>query len=86
MENLQSRQNQDRLVADAKMKIQALVDQLSDGHQQLRDPKVQTVFQISAQVLNGLVLAFSGLEGKSEAHFPEQTGSAKLHGDKGDHQ
>jgi hypothetical protein len=86
MENLQSTQNQDGLVADAKMKIQALIDQLSDRHQQLRDPKIQAVFQTSAQVLKGLLLAFSGIEGKSEAHFPEQAGSAKLHGDKGDHQ
>ncbi len=84
MDTAQPQQNPTTPAARAKQRLQELISQLQADAPQATDPRTQAVFELSADVLGGLLKQFTRLD---HAHaFPEQAGSLKLHGDKGDHQ
>ncbi len=84
MDTAQPQQNPTTPAARAKQRLQELISQLQADAPQATDPRTQAVFELSADVLGGLLKQFARLD---HGHaFPEQAGSLKLHGDKGDHQ
>ncbi len=85
MDTAQPQQNHSHPATRAKQHLQDLITQLREDAHQVNDGRSQAVFETSAEVLTGLLKQFSKLEGH-QGTFPEQVGSEKLHGDKGDHQ
>ena len=71
-------------VARARQRLQELISQLQADAPEVNDPRTQAVFELSADVLGGLLKQFARLDHGNA--FPAQAGSLKLHGDKGDHQ
>ncbi len=85
MDTAQPQQTPSHPATQAKQRLQELISQLREDAHRVTDGRSQAVFETSAEVLTGLLKQFSNLEGHLRA-FPEQPGSQKLHGDKGDHQ
>ncbi len=86
MDTAQPQQNPTTPAARAKHHLQELISQLQADAPQATDPRTQAVFELSADVLGGLLKQFARLDHAHAHAFPEQAGSLKLHGDKGDHQ
>jgi hypothetical protein len=84
MDTAQPQENPASPAARAKQRLQELISQLQADAPQVTDPRTQAVFELSADVLGGLLKQFSRLDHDGHAHaFPAQAGSLKLHGDKG---
>jgi|GEM_PF-4506127 len=83
MDTAQPQENPTQPVARAKQQLQELISQLQADAPQLTDPRAQAVFELSADVLNGLLRQFARLDDGHAHAFPAQAGSLKLHGDKG---
>lgn len=86
MDTQQPQQNPSQPAVRASQRLQELIAQLQEDGHQVNDLRTRVIFETSAEVLTGLLKVFSKLEGHHEGTFPEQAGSAKMHGDKGDHQ
>jgi hypothetical protein len=86
MDTAQSQDNLSTPAARAKQRLQELVSQLQADAPQVTDPRTQAVFELSADVLGGLLKHFARLDSGHAHAFPEQAGSVKLHGDKGEPQ
>ncbi len=86
MDSSQSQGNPATPAARAKQRLQELISQLQADAPQVTDPRTQAVFELSADVLGGLLRQFTRLDSGHAHAFPEQAGSVKLHGDKGEPQ
>ncbi len=69
--------------ARASQRLQELISQLQAEAPQATDPRTQALFELSADVLGGLLKQFARLDNGHGHTFPAQAGSLKLHGDKG---
>jgi hypothetical protein len=83
MDTAQPQENPTSPAARAKQHLQELIIQLQADAPQVTDPRTQAVFEMSADVLSGLLKQFARLDTGHDHAFPAQAGSLKLHGDKG---
>lgn len=83
MDTAQPQQNPTSPAARARQRLQELIRQLLADAPQVTEPRTQAVFELSADVLGGLLKQFSRLDNGHDHAFPAQAGSLKLHGDKG---
>ncbi len=72
--------------ARARQRLRELISQLQADAPQATDPRTQALFELSADVLGGLLRQFDRLDNAHGHAFPAQPGSLKLHGDKGEPQ
>jgi hypothetical protein len=86
MDTAKPQENPMQPAARARQRLQELISQLQADAPQVTDPRSQAVFELSADVLGGLLKQFAQLDNGHGNAFPAQAGSLKLHGDKGDHQ
>ena len=83
MDTAQPQENPTQPAARARQRLQELISQLQADAPQATDPRTQALFELSADVLGGLLKQFDRLGNGHEHAFPAQAGSLKLHGDKG---
>jgi hypothetical protein len=83
MDTAQPQENPTSPAARAKQRLQELISQLQADAPQVTDPRTQAVFELSADMLGGLLKQFARLDNGHDHAFPAQAGSLKLHGDKG---
>ncbi len=86
MDTAQPQENPTSPAARAQQRLQELISQFQADAPQATDPRTQAVFELSADVLGGLLKQFARLDHGHANAFPAQAGSLKLHGDKGEPQ